>query len=237
MDVFRKSDCVSLHVSSQDSQGRSNKNIIGAEHFAAFAEERPENSPRIFINAGRGFLFEPDVLRAAIGAEHVRAAAIDVFPEEPGSSKDKWQNPYADLPQVVTTPHIGAATEEAQPRIASYVSKTTKMFAATATVRACVFAPGQVIGINTDRSCHLLSVVHSDTRGTKKAVHDSLFDAGINNTESSHRDFLEYGIAYDISAMDKALSTEQLHMLVQNARRISGDPTAIRAIRQISLGC
>ena len=237
LDVFKTSDCVTLHVSSQDSQGRSNKNLITPDHFAAFAQDRSENSPRILINAGRGFLFEPAALRQAIQAGHVRAAAIDVFPEEPGSAKDKWENPYADLPQVVTTPHIGAATEEAQPRIASYVAKTTKRYNAAATVRSCVFAPGHVIGVNTERSCHLLAVVHSDARGTKKAISDSIFDAGINNTESSHLDFLDYGIAYDISAMDKALSIDQLHLLVENARRISGDPTAIRAIRQVSLGC
>lgn len=233
--VFRQSDFLTLHTSAENARGQSNKNLITHEHFKVFGEARGTNSPRIFINAGRGFLLDPKVLNEAIKEGHVNYAAVDVFPKEPGSSQDAWMSPYGDMPQVITTPHIGAATQEAQPRIASYVAGTTRRFNLHGMVRSCVYNPGHLIGVNVDRASHILTVVHSDTRGTKKAINDCLFDAGLNNLESSHRDFSKYSCAYDVSAMDGPLTQEQLHELVDRAIHISGDTSAIRAIRQIKL--
>ena len=104
------------------------------------------------------------------------------------------------------------------------------------TTRSCVYSPGKVTGINDTRGVsHILAVVHSDKRGTKKAISDAIFDANRNNMLSSHRDFPKFGIAYDVSAMDGPLSDEELMGLIERARSISGDPTAIRSIRQISM--
>jgi D-3-phosphoglycerate dehydrogenase len=235
MELFRRSDVVSVHVSAENARGQSNKNLLKYEHFEALGELVAQPSPRIFINAARGFLYEPDDLRRALLSGKVLSAAVDVFPKEPGSKGDAWVNPYADLEQVITTPHIGAATLEAQPRIATYVSGTTRLFDELGKVRSCVYAPGQSIGVEAERPHVILTVVHSDKRGTKKAISDCIFSAGLNNLESSHRDFSKYGFAYDVSAVDKALSVEQLDELIAEARRISGDATAIRAVRQIEV--
>lgn len=234
-EVFRTSDVVTLHVSAQNARGHSNQNMIRYEHLAQLGADRPENSPRIFLNAGRGFLLNPEDLKRAVADGFVRKAAIDVFPEEPGSSADDWSNPFADVPDIITTPHIGAATQEAQPRIATYVAGTTRLFNAYGTVRSCVMSPGSKIGVNIDRASHILTVVHSASRGTKKAINDSIFEAGLDNLESSHRDFTKFGLAYDVSALDGPMSPQQLQDLVSCAARISGDPTAIRSIRQIAL--
>ncbi len=235
LEVFKHSDFVSLHVSAENAQGDTNRNMLTYEHFSAIGSERGENSPRILINAGRGFLFEPSELRRAVEDGFVQYAAVDVYPEEPGSKKDAWANPYEGLSQVITTPHIGAATQEAQPRIARYVGQTTRLFNASGTVRSCVYAPGQVIGVETDRPRYVLAVTHSDARGTKKAISDSIYDAGLNYLESSHRDFVEYGFAYDVSAMDAPLTEEQLLGLIERAQSLSGEEDAIRSIRQIKL--
>lgn len=234
--LFEESDFVSVHVSAEDSRGNSNMNMLTYEHFTHMGKNRGSNSPRIFINAGRGFLFEPEDLKRAINEEHIKYAAIDVFPEEPGSGADQWHNPFADMPEIISTPHIGAATQEAQPRIASYVAGTTRLLNCFGTTRSCVYSPGKVTGINDTRGVsHILAVVHSDKRGTKKAISDAIFDANRNNMLSSHRDFPKFGIAYDVSAMDGPLSQEELMGLIERARSISGDPTAIRSIRQISM--
>ena len=234
-EAMREGDFVTVHVSSTDAKGRSNRGLLTYERLAMLGEARGENSPRVFINAGRGFLLEPGDLLRAVREGHIACAAVDVYPEEPGSGADAWENPFADEPRIVTTPHIGAATQEAQPRIASYVAGTTKGFNAQGAVRSCTFSPGKVIGVNTARASHILTVAHSDARGTKKAINDCIFDAGLHNLESAHRDFTQFGFAYDVSAIDGPLSDEQLRGLVDAARAISGDETAIRAIRQIAL--
>ena len=234
-EAFREADVVSLHVSSEDARGATNADFVGYEHFAELGAARPEGSPRLFINAARGFLYRPDDLRRAVEEGHVRAAAVDVFPEEPGSSADAWQNPYADLPGVVTTPHIGAATEEAQPRIAAHIAGTTRLLARYGTVRDTVFAPRQTIGVEAEAPYWALAVVHSDARGTKKALSDAIYEAGASNIQSSHRDFPKPGIAYDISAIDQPLEEAQLEDLVERARRLSKDETAIRSLRQFEV--
>lgn len=234
-EAFRAGDFVTLHVSAEDPHGDSNRRLITYEHFAQLAADRGEKSPRVFVNAARGFLYDPEDLRRAVCEDAVRAAAVDVFPEEPGSSDEGWQNPYADVEAVVTTPHIGAATQEAQPRIAQHVAATTSLFNRRGTVRDTVFSPKHVIGADAEPPYWVLAVVHSDARGTKKAISDAVFEAGANNIQSSHRDFPQLGIAYDVSAIDRPLADEQLQSLVEQARRISGDPSAIRSIRQFEV--
>lgn len=234
-EAFRVGDFVTLHVSPEDPSGRSNEGFLTYEHFAVLGADRGPNSPRGFINLARGFLHEPEDLRRAIREGKVRAAAVDVFPEEPGSRQDPWENPYAGIDEVITTPHIGAATEEAQPRIASHVASTARLLNRLGTVRDTVFAPRQIIGVDASAPYWALAVVHSDARGTKKAIDDSIYEAGASNFQSSHRDFRQFGIAYDVSAIDRPLTDAQLQNLVTRAHEISGDPTAIRAIRQFQV--
>jgi D-3-phosphoglycerate dehydrogenase / 2-oxoglutarate reductase len=235
MDAFRLADVMTVHVSAEDTRGISNKDLFTYQHFSQFGSERNGQSPRIFINAARGFLYEPEDLKHAVREGVIRYAAIDVFPDEPGSSKDQWTNPYSDVEEIIATPHIGAATEEAQPRIAQHIANTAQLFDTKGAVRDCVYSPGVTIGVDTDEADYVLTVVHSDSRGTKKAVDDAIFEAGLNNIQSSHRDFPKYGFAYDVNAIDRPLTQEQLLKLVKSARELSKDPFAIRAVRQISV--
>lgn len=236
MEAFRAGDFVSLHLSSEDRHGHSNRGLIGYEHFKQLGADRGEGSPRIFINVARGFLYDPEDLKRAVQEGHVQAAAVDVFPDEPGSARDPWVNPYADLPnEVVTTPHIGAATQEAQPRIAAHVAGTAHLFDRYGTLRDTVYSPRQVIGVDADPPYWVLAVVHSDARGTKKAISDAVFEAGANNIQSFHRDFPKLGIAYDLSAIDRPLDQAQLDRLVASARALTGDDDAIRSLRQFKV--
>ena len=235
-EAFRMGDVVSLHLSAEDSQGQRNEEIINLEHFRVLGSDRGDLTPRVFINAARGFLYDPEALRQALANGFVRAAAVDVFPDEPGSKNDQWHNPYADVASVTTTPHIGAATEEAQPRIAEHMAESAELLNLRGTVRDTVFRPKLRIDLDAEPGEWALAVVHSDTRGTKKAIADAIFEAGANNIDSTHHDFPRYGIAYDISALDRPLSQDQLDQLVQSARQLTGDESAIRSIRQFQVG-
>jgi len=235
-DLFAKSDMVTVHLSAEDGRGRSNEGIVTLEQLQALGAERPEDSPRVLINLARGVLFTPDDLRTAVLDGSVRQAFVDVFPVEPQTGALSWENPYADLPQVFATPHIGAATRDAQPRIAKKMARTARRLSLQGTVEDCVFAPSRQIDVaRSAEAPHILAVVHSDERGTKKAVDDVIFSAGVNNLQSSHRDFARYGIAYDLSVLERALTEEEIDSLVTEAARITGRPNAIRAVRQIEL--
>ena len=235
-ELFEQSDVVTVHLSAEDLRGRSNKNIIHREHLMALGKARPAESPKVFINMGRGFLYEPDDLLAAVKSGAIGQAFVDVFPIEPRNASEPWRNPYLDEPRIHSTPHIGAATREAQPRIAKKMSRAAFQFSHQGTLDDCVYAPKRRVDVaSTAEAPHVLAVVHSDARGTKKAVDDAIYSAGVNNLQSAHRDFPRYGIAYDLSVLDRALTTDELDALIAEARKLTGKDDAIRAIRQVTL--
>jgi D-3-phosphoglycerate dehydrogenase len=234
--LFRRSDAVSVHVSAEDVRGRSNRGLITREHFAALAADRPAPSPRLFLNLARGFLYEPDHLLAAISAREVRRAAVDVYPEEPRGSAP-WSNPYASEPRVATTPHLGAATLDAQPRIARRVAHTIRGFSRHGSIRDCVFRPRLLLGLgDVEPGSTLLAVTHSTVRGSRKALQDAIFEAGASNLSTIHQDFEDFGVAYDLLALDRPLSHDQLLAIAAHAAGVTGEPRAIRRIRQIEAG-
>ncbi|HYF54041.1 MAG TPA: NAD(P)-dependent oxidoreductase, partial [Salinarimonas sp.] len=66
----------------------------------------------------RGGLVDEQALRVALESGHVAGAAFDVFSEEPALS-----NPLFGHPNVVCTPHLGAATTEAQENVALQIAE------------------------------------------------------------------------------------------------------------------
>lgn len=230
-DVFAQSDFVTVHVSATDVHGASNRDLFSYETFKHWGS-RPKSSPRIFINLARGFVVAPDELKRAIADGFVNYAMTDVFPDEPRASDTRaWTNPYQGEPRVFATPHIGAATLEAQPRIGRYVARTTELLSRYGMIRDCVFRPRAKIEFEAPDGLHILAVVHTDKRGTKKAVDDAIYEAGASNVRSAHVDFPEYGIAYDVSVLDRPLTATQTDALVQMAQKITGEASAIRWLR------
>ena len=66
------------------------------------------------INCARGGIIEEKAMLAAIQSGQVSGVALDVFEKEPPSA----DNPLLKLPQVISTPHLGSATQEAQENVA-----------------------------------------------------------------------------------------------------------------------
>ncbi|OYY68882.1 MAG: phosphoglycerate dehydrogenase, partial [Rhizobiales bacterium 35-66-30] len=88
------------------------KNILSAENLA-----KTKKGVRI-INCARGGLVDEVALRAALDSKHVAGAAFDVFTIEPAET-----NPLFGHPNVICTPHLGAATTEAQENVALQVAE------------------------------------------------------------------------------------------------------------------
>ena len=75
------------------------------------------------INNSRGTVVDLDALAAALKDGHLAGAAVDVFPVEPASNKERFNTPLQGIDNVILTPHIGGSTEEAQERIGAEVAK------------------------------------------------------------------------------------------------------------------
>jgi D-3-phosphoglycerate dehydrogenase len=101
-DLLSNSDYISLHV-PMPSDGKA---VLSAKEF-----NKMKDGVRI-VNAARGGVIDEDDLISAIKNSKVAAAALDVFVGEPSPRKD-----LLTMEKISLTPHIGAATNEAQDRI------------------------------------------------------------------------------------------------------------------------
>lgn len=107
-ELFAKSDFITMHTPLTDKT----RNIVDAEALA-----KMKDGVRI-INCARGGLIDENALAEALKSGKVAGAAIDVFETEPAH-----ENVLFDLPNVVCTPHLGAATTEAQENVALQVAE------------------------------------------------------------------------------------------------------------------
>lgn len=112
-ELFRKADFITLHVPKTDVTA----GMISAE---AIAKMKP--GVRL-INCARGGLVDEAALADALKSGHVAGASFDVFEIEPATD-----SPLFNLPNVVVTPHLGAATSEAQENVALQVAEQISDF-------------------------------------------------------------------------------------------------------------
>ena len=117
-ELLKISDFVSLHV----PETPETKNMITAKEIALMKKGSH------LINASRGTVIDIDDLVAALKSQHLAGCAIDVFPMEPASNKDKFISPLQGLKNVILTPHIGGSTEEAQYAIGLEVAESFRKF-------------------------------------------------------------------------------------------------------------
>ena len=105
-DIFRHSDFISLHVPSQDGY------VIGKAEFELMRDGVG------IVNASRGGVINEVELLEALETGKVLFAGLDVFEEEPTPAVQILMHPKISL-----TPHIGAATLEAQDRIGTELAE------------------------------------------------------------------------------------------------------------------
>ena len=106
-ELLAQSDYISLHLpKTKESTG-----MISADQFA-----KMKKGVRI-VNCARGGIVDENALYDALTSGQVGAAALDVFAEEPPVD---WK--LMKLDNVIASPHIGAATKEAQARVGAEVA-------------------------------------------------------------------------------------------------------------------
>ncbi|MDR2406149.1 MAG: hydroxyacid dehydrogenase [Deltaproteobacteria bacterium] len=106
--VFKESDFISLHLPVDNStKGMINEKVLKTFKKGAF-----------LINCARGPLVDEDALHKALVDGTLGGAAVDVFIKEPPG-----ETPLLKLPNFVASPHIGAATIEAQVAVAKQVAE------------------------------------------------------------------------------------------------------------------
>jgi D-3-phosphoglycerate dehydrogenase len=125
-ELLARADFITLHVPKTEQTS----NILNAE---AIAKMKP--AVRV-INCARGGLVDEVALAEALKSGHVAGAAFDVFEVEPATD-----SPLFNLPNVVCTPHLGAATTEAQENVAVQVAEQMSDYLLTGAVTNALNMP------------------------------------------------------------------------------------------------
>ncbi len=160
-ELLKRSDFITLHVPLIDQT----RNILSRENL-----EKTKKGVRI-INCARGGLVDEEALADLLKSGHVAGAAFDVFAEEPAT-----ENPLFGLPNVVCTPHLGAATTEAQENVALQVAEQMSDYLLTGAVQNALNMPSvtaeeaKVMGPWIKLAEHLGAFVGQLTEGPIKAV-------------------------------------------------------------------
>ncbi|MDR9428299.1 MAG: phosphoglycerate dehydrogenase [Salibaculum sp.] len=124
--LLARADFITLHVPFTDAT----KNILSRENL-----EKTKKGARI-INCARGGLVDEEAVADLLKSGHLGGAAFDVFAQEPAT-----ENPLFNLPNVVCTPHLGAATTEAQENVALQVAEQMSDYLLTGAVQNALNSP------------------------------------------------------------------------------------------------
>lgn len=125
-ELFARADFITLHTPLTDKT----RNIVNARAF-----EQMKPGVRI-VNCARGGLVDEAALKQALESGHVAGAALDVFSEEPAT-----ENILFGVPNVICTPHLGAATTEAQENVAVQVAEQMSSYLLTGAISNAINFP------------------------------------------------------------------------------------------------
>lgn len=168
-ELLKRADFITLHVPFTDQTA----NILSRENL-----EKTKKGVRI-INCARGGLVDEEALADMLKSGHVAGAAFDVFKVEPAT-----ENPLFNLPNVVCTPHLGAATTEAQENVALQVAEQMADYLLTGAVSNALNMPSvtaeeaKVMGPWVKLAGHLGAFIGQMTDEPIKAI-NILYDGSV----------------------------------------------------------
>lgn len=167
-NLLQVSDFVTLHV----PETPETKDLIGA------SELKDMKKGSSLINASRGTVVVIDALVASLKSGHLAGCALDVFPHEPSSNKEKFVTPLQDLPNVLLTPHIGGSTEEAQNAIGLEVAESFRRYLKIGSSSGAVNFPNVDLAVKKGTS-RILNV-HKNEPGILGEINGLISKAGAN---------------------------------------------------------
>ncbi len=168
-ELLGLSDVVTLHVPSTELT----RGMIDAK---AIARMKPG---ACLVNHARGDLVDIDALCEALGSGHLSGAAIDVYPDEPGSKGEAFASPLLTFDNVLITPHIGGSTVEAQESIGGDVAAKLARYVLEGSTRGSVNVPELDPGALREGRARILSM-HRNAPGFLSRLNELVSGLGLN---------------------------------------------------------
>ncbi len=127
-DLLKQSDWVTLHVPL----------VEGTRHLIDESNLRLMKPSARLINTSRGEVIDEQALAKALSEGWIAGAGLDVYEQEPSTTKGEFTDPVATLEGLYGTHHIGASTEQAQTAVADEVVRIVKAYMESGDVPNCV---------------------------------------------------------------------------------------------------
>ncbi|MEZ0391092.1 MAG: phosphoglycerate dehydrogenase [Pseudobdellovibrionaceae bacterium] len=167
-ELLMKSDFVTLHV----PETPQTKDMMSARVLKQMKKGAH------LINASRGTVVVIEDLVEALKSKHLAGCAIDVFPVEPASNKEKFVSPLQGVPNVILTPHVGGSTEEAQYAIGLEVAESFTRYLKIGSTSGAVNFP--IVDLPVQKGAHRILNVHRNEPGVLGEINSVVSEAGAN---------------------------------------------------------
>lgn len=206
-ELFADADVISLHV----PETPATRKMINAETIAAM---RPGS---LLINAARGSVVDIEALSEALGSGQIGGAAIDVFPVEPKSNQEIFESPLREFDNVILTPHIGGATEEAQYNIAREVVAKLVKYHSNGSSASAVNFPQVTIPDHEDR--RRILHIHRNEPGVMQQINHVFSAQGVNVAAQYLETYADVGyVVMDIELDDATPLLNELRSIPATIR-------------------
>jgi D-3-phosphoglycerate dehydrogenase len=193
-ELLAEVDVLSLHV----PETPATRNMIDAEALAAM------RAGSLLINAARGSVVDIDALAEALGSGQIGGAAIDVFPVEPKSNQENFESPLRKFDNVILTPHIGGATEEAQLNIAREVAAKLVKYDSNGSTVSAVNFPQVTIPDHENR--RRILHIHRNEPGVMEQINRVFSAHGVNVAAQYLETYADVGYVVMDIELDDATS-------------------------------
>lgn len=207
-ELLEKADFVTLHV----PEDPETMNMISAPQLARMKKGS------FLINASRGTVVDIEALVEVLESGHIAGAAIDVFPVEPASNKEKFTSPLQGKKNVILTPHVGGSTEEAQKAIGEEVAESFRRFLKNGSTSGAVNFPN--VDLPTKKETSRIMNVHLNRPGVLGEINTIVSQTGAN-IESQYLS-TDDEIGYLVIDVNSSTAAKEIATKIQNL------PTSIK---------
>lgn len=206
-ELLKVSDFVTLHVPETEQT----KNMMAREEFSAMKKGS------YLINASRGSVVVIEDLVTALKAGGLAGCAVDVFPEEPASNKEKFHSPLQGLANVFLTPHVGGSTEEAQYAIGLEVAESLRRYLVVGSTLGSVNFPAVDLPIGT--GARRILNVHRNEPGVLGEINSVVSASGANIRAQYLSTDPQIGyLVMDVEGADAVPLTEKISKLPRSIK-------------------
>jgi len=180
-ELLKISDTVTIHVPSTDLT----RNMISKAQVSAMKKGA------CLINASRGDIVDYKAVADGLRTGQLAGVAADVFPKEPVSNEEPFENILQEFNNVILTPHIGGSTLEAQANIGLEVAEKLVKYSDTGSTIGAVNFPQIALQANSSKQRFLH--IHENVPGVLREINNFFSSRNINISAEYLQTDLEIG--------------------------------------------